>query len=77
MVLQKQPQQTGEMVSEEDEGKQEHVLPPLELTICRLIGEYLNNETLFDLKALAENIKLPSFRIAGFRKNLSQILYDC
>jgi hypothetical protein len=54
-----------------------HVLPPLEVTVCRLIGEYLSNDCLFDLKALSANLNLPSFHSASFRKNLSQILYDC
>ncbi len=59
------------------EMESEHVLPPLEVTVCRLIGEYLNNDCLFDLKALSSNLKLPSFHSSSFRKNLSQILYDC
>jgi len=37
-VLEKQRQAKSEMMSEEEEGKQEHVLPPAEVTICRMIG---------------------------------------
>lgn len=39
--------------------------------------EFLNNECLFDLKALSANINLPTFHVSNFRKNLNQILYDC
>lgn len=78
MIVGSKKPKANEMISEEEEEVRGHVLPSIEVVVCRLIEEYLNNEELFNLKAQADKLrKRTNITAATFPKNLAQILFDC